>query len=94
MENNSPKNRKVWFITGASKGFGLELAKQLLAKGYQVAATTRRLANLEGALGRENASFLPLEVDLINEVSVKNAVAKTIKKFGTEYIDVELFAQQ
>ena len=76
MENNSPKNRKVWFITGASKGFGLELTKQLLATGHQVAATTRRLANLEGALGRENDNFLPLEVDLINEVSVKNAVSK------------------
>lgn len=79
MENNSPKNRKIWFITGASKGFGLELAKQLLAKGYQVAATTRRLANLEGALGRENASFLPLEVDLINEVSVKMPSRKPSK---------------
>lgn len=83
MENNSPKNRKVWFITGASKGFGLELTKQLLATGHQVAATTRRLANLEGALGRENDNFLPLEVDLINEVSVKNAVSKAVRKFGT-----------
>lgn len=83
MENISPKNRKIWFITGASKGLGLELAKQLLATGHQVAATTRRLATLEGALGRENDNFLPLEADLINEVSVKNAVAKTVQKFGT-----------
>lgn len=82
MENISPKNRKIWFITGASKGLGLELAKQLLATGHQVAATTRRLATLEGALGRENDNFLPLEADLINEVSVKNAVAKTVQKFG------------
>ena len=40
MENNSPKNRKVWFITGASKGFGLELTKQLLATGHQAVSYT------------------------------------------------------
>lgn len=86
MENNSPKKTKIWFITGASKGFGLELTKQLLSKGHKVAATSRRQANLEGALGAEKDNFLPLEADLINEVSVKNAVAKAIQKFGT--IDV------
>lgn len=86
MEKNSPNNTKVWFITGASKGFGLELTKQLLSKGHNVAATTRRVANLEGALGAEKDSFLPLEVDLIDENSVRNAVAKTVRKFGT--IDV------
>jgi NAD(P)-dependent dehydrogenase (short-subunit alcohol dehydrogenase family) len=34
-------NNKVWFITGASKGLGLELAKKLLAEGFKVAATSR-----------------------------------------------------
>ncbi len=82
MENNSPKNDKVWFITGASRGFGLELAKQLLSSGYKVAATTRRLANLEGAFIRETDAFLPLEVDLVNEESVRQAVTRAVKKFG------------
>ena len=82
MENNSPKNGKVWFITGASRGFGLELTRLLLEKGHRVASTTRRLANLELAIGRENDRFLPLEVDLVNEDSVKNALTKTVEKFG------------
>jgi len=34
-------NKKVWFITGASKGFGLSLVKQLLDAGELVAATSR-----------------------------------------------------
>lgn len=35
------KKEKVWFVTGASKGFGLALTKLLLANGNKVAATSR-----------------------------------------------------
>ena len=36
MENNRPENGKVWFITGASRGFGLEITKLLLEKGNKL----------------------------------------------------------
>lgn len=74
-------NQKTWFITGASKGFGLELVQQLLAKGEKVAATTRNKSELE-KLVPANANFLPLEVNLIDENSVGNAIAKTVETFG------------
>ena len=81
MENN-----KVWFITGASKGLGLELAKKLLAEGYQVAATSRSEEALIKVLGNTSENFLPLEMDLINEKSVKNAIELAVSHFKT--IDV------
>lgn len=81
MENN-----KVWFITGASKGLGLELAKKLLAEGFKVAATSRNEASLIHELGNASDDFLPLEMDLVNEKSVKAAIDKTINHFKT--IDV------
>ncbi|WP_264536395.1 oxidoreductase [Flavobacterium sp. N1736] len=81
MENN-----KVWFITGASKGLGLELAKKLLAKGYKVAATSRSEDALIKVLGNPSENFLPLEMDLVNEQSVKNAIEVTVSHFKT--IDV------
>ncbi len=81
MENN-----KVWFITGASKGLGLELAKKLLAEGYKVAATSRNESSLIEALGNTSESFLPLEMDLVNEESVKKAIDKAVNHFKT--IDV------
>lgn len=74
--------KKVWFVTGASKGLGLTLVKRLLAEGNSVAATSRNIAELQKAINEENDSFLPLEVDLINENSVENAIAKSIEKFG------------
>jgi len=75
------ENKKVWFVTGASKGLGLTLVKKLLSKGYNVAATSRNLNDLSNAVG-EFANFLPLSVDLMNEESVESAVSQTISKFG------------
>ncbi|MEB0249556.1 SDR family NAD(P)-dependent oxidoreductase, partial [Mucilaginibacter sp. 5B2] len=63
-------NKKTWFITGASKGLGLSLVKQLLAAGQNVAATSRHLAELVIAVGSTADNFLPIEVDLANEDSV------------------------
>lgn len=79
-------NNKVWFITGASKGLGLELAKKLLAEGFKVAATSRNEASLIAVLGNTSENFLPLEMDLVDEKSVKNAIDKTVNHFKT--IDV------
>ncbi|MCR5863115.1 SDR family NAD(P)-dependent oxidoreductase [Flavobacterium sp. J372] len=74
--------KKVWFITGASKGFGLEFINQLLAKGDAVAATSRSLSQLQTAANTTHENFLPLEVDLVNEQSVAKAIEATIAKFG------------
>ncbi|WP_031425442.1 SDR family oxidoreductase [Flavimarina sp. Hel_I_48] len=74
--------KKVWFVTGASKGLGLALVNKLLAEGYSVAATSRNSTALHEAISEESASFLPIEVDLVNENSVAAAVSKTIEKFG------------
>ncbi|MGV3559573.1 oxidoreductase [Larkinella arboricola] len=75
-------NQPVWFITGASKGFGLELVGQLLQKGHRVAATSRNVAELRRAVGAETADFLPLAVDLTDERSVGQAIQATTEQFG------------
>ena len=75
-------NTQVWFITGASKGFGLELVKQLLQQGHQVAATSRDISELRAAVGPESASFLPLAVDITAEASVGQAIDATVRQFG------------
>lgn len=78
----SNSNQKVWFITGASKGFGLILVKQLLAKGDFVAATSRTKSELEKVISVQSAQFLPLEVSLTDEQSVKSAIDATVAAFG------------
>lgn len=76
------ESKKVWFVTGASKGLGLALVMKLLADGYKVAATSRSLIDLNKAIGEQSTNLLHLQVDLINEQSVSKAISETIEKFG------------
>ncbi|RFZ84291.1 SDR family NAD(P)-dependent oxidoreductase [Mucilaginibacter terrenus] len=75
------ENQKTWFVTGASKGLGLSLAKQLLNKGYNVAATSRNIADLTKAVG-DHENFLALAVNLKSEESVADAISQSISRFG------------
>lgn len=74
--------KKVWFVTGASKGLGLVLVKKLLENGYRVAATSRDLHSLEAAIGRPSDSFLPLSMDLTNNEDVQTAIDHCVRHFG------------
>jgi NAD(P)-dependent dehydrogenase (short-subunit alcohol dehydrogenase family) len=73
---------KIWYITGASKGLGLALAKKLLNEGFRVAATSRNISELSKAVDNSSGNFLPLNVSLTDEASVQNSIAKTIEHFG------------
>jgi NAD(P)-dependent dehydrogenase (short-subunit alcohol dehydrogenase family) len=76
------ENAQVWFITGASKGFGLALVKLLLSNGNSVAATSRNVAELEKQIAEHRENLLPLRVDITDEESVRDAIRQTVEKFG------------
>ena len=75
------ENKKVWYVTGASKGLGLALVKVLLEQGYRVAATSRYRTSLTQAVGPDK-NFLPLEVDLTSEGSIAASLKATNDHFG------------
>ncbi|MEU4363251.1 SDR family NAD(P)-dependent oxidoreductase [Promicromonospora sp. NPDC023987] len=73
----------TWFVTGTSRGLGLELVRQLLERGDDVAATTRSTERLVAALGGTDTSrLLPLAVDLADQAQVTQAIATTEQRFG------------
>ena len=74
--------KKVWFVTGASKGLGLSLVRKLLQNGYRVAATTRNTQALIDEVGQCSDVFLPLEVTITDNNDVKKAIEKTMAHFG------------
>ncbi|RFS21732.1 SDR family NAD(P)-dependent oxidoreductase [Chitinophaga silvatica] len=76
------KTKKVWFVTGASRGLGLSLVEKLLKEGFMVAATSRDSRSLIAAIGEPSENFLPLEVNLNDNESVKEAINKSIARFG------------
>ncbi|SEW52701.1 oxidoreductase [Chitinophaga arvensicola] len=76
------KNQKVWFITGASRGFGLDITKAALAAGDKVVATVRsKPEQLKAALQHSDA-LLVVTLDVTNEAQVKTGVQEAIAHFG------------
>ena len=75
-------NQQVWFVTGASKGLGLALVKQLIDGDFKVAATSRNIDDLRRAVNTNNDYFLPLAVDLKTESSVQAAIESAVNHFG------------
>jgi NAD(P)-dependent dehydrogenase (short-subunit alcohol dehydrogenase family) len=72
----------VWFITGASRGLGLELAASALARGDQVIATARDPQAIAQALPEGRESMLALQLDVTDQKQVAAAVAAGVDRFG------------
>jgi NAD(P)-dependent dehydrogenase (short-subunit alcohol dehydrogenase family) len=78
---------KAWFITGASRGFGLRIAQLALAQGDAVVATARNTAAVIEKLG-EHPNLLAVPLDVTDEAQARAAVATAVERFGR--IDVLL----
>jgi NAD(P)-dependent dehydrogenase (short-subunit alcohol dehydrogenase family) len=78
---------KTWFITGASRGFGLRIARLALERGDNVVATARRAEAVADALGA-NANLLALPLDVTDETQARAAATAAVARFGQ--IDVLL----
>jgi NAD(P)-dependent dehydrogenase (short-subunit alcohol dehydrogenase family) len=74
--------QKIWFITGASKGFGLEIAKATLANGDKVIATVRKNADQLVEELRQGDNVMVVELDVTKEDQVTAGVQKGIARFG------------
>ena len=72
----------VWFITGASRGFGLEIARRALAEGNAVVGTARNPQAVRDALAGAGDRVLALPLDITDEQQVRQAVAAAVERFG------------
>ncbi len=81
-QQNDTTTSKVWFITGASRGFGRIWADAALRRGDKVAATARKSASLAGLKEKYGDDVLTLEMDVTNTEQVKTAVAQAHAHFG------------
>src|SRR3954466_6623536 len=72
---------KVWFITGAGRGMGTDIAKAALAAGYKVVATGRNTDKVIQAVG-ESADLLVVKLDVTNPSDADSAVKAAVNRFG------------
>ena len=75
-------SEKVWFITGASRGFGREWAIAALERGDKVAATVRDLSSLDDLVERFGDALLPIRLDVTDRDADFAAVAQAHDHFG------------
>ena len=71
----------VWFITGASRGFGLEIARAVLERGDAVVAAARDPKVVEIALGQRD-KLLSVELDVTDERQAQASVRAALTRFG------------
>jgi len=81
QSDNSGTN-KVWFITGASRGFGRIWADAALKRGDKVAATARKLESIADLKEKYGENVLTLELDVTKPDQAKAAVEQAHAHFG------------
>lgn len=72
----------VWFITGASRGLGAELAREALARGHRVAATSRDPDAVRCRFDSAADAVLPLRADVTDAESLQAAADAALDRFG------------
>ncbi|NYD67648.1 SDR family oxidoreductase [Agromyces atrinae] len=72
----------VWFVTGAARGMGVDIARAALAAGHSVVATARDADRVRAALG-EHDNLLALSLDITDEQAAQAAVDAAVERFGS-----------
>jgi NAD(P)-dependent dehydrogenase (short-subunit alcohol dehydrogenase family) len=75
------QKKKVWLITGAGRGMGVDIAKAALAAGHNVVATGRNTDKVTQALGKSPA-LLIVKLDITKSADADSAVEAAVNHFG------------
>jgi NAD(P)-dependent dehydrogenase (short-subunit alcohol dehydrogenase family) len=78
--------QKTWFITGAGRGLGVQIAKAAMRAGDRVVATARKRASISESLGPDSDQLLSVALEVTAADRVQAAVDAAVSRFGT--IDV------
>lgn len=74
--------KKVWFITGSSRGLGKSLTAAVLEKGDLVIATARQPQQLNELTAKYPEQILAVALDVTNKAQIRSAVQQGIQRFG------------
>lgn len=74
--------KKVWFITGTSSGFGRLLAEEVLEQGGKVVATARKPEVLADLAEKYPEAVRAVKLDVTDSEDVKNSIEAAVKEFG------------
>jgi NAD(P)-dependent dehydrogenase (short-subunit alcohol dehydrogenase family) len=74
-------SKQIWFITGAGRGMGVDIAKAALAAGHAVVATGRNPERISSAIGVHD-DLLPVKLDVTSLDDANTAARAAVDRFG------------
>jgi NAD(P)-dependent dehydrogenase (short-subunit alcohol dehydrogenase family) len=74
-------SEKVWFVTGAGRGMGVDIAQAALAAGHAVVATGRNPGRVAAAIGAHD-DLLVIALDVTDPAGARTAVDAAVQRFG------------
>jgi NAD(P)-dependent dehydrogenase (short-subunit alcohol dehydrogenase family) len=74
-------DKKVWLVTGAGRGLGVDIARAALAAGHAVVATGRNKEKVSSAIGEHN-DLVATKLDVTEPADAEAAVAAAVDRFG------------
>jgi NAD(P)-dependent dehydrogenase (short-subunit alcohol dehydrogenase family) len=80
MADNT-SGKKVWLVTGAGRGMGVDFAQAALAAGHAVVATGRNPERVRAAIGQHD-DLLTVALDVTDPASAQAAVQAAVDRFG------------
>jgi NAD(P)-dependent dehydrogenase (short-subunit alcohol dehydrogenase family) len=81
MPPSTDNARRVWLVSGASRGFGRAISEALLTRGEQLVATARG-ADFVDAFGQDHPEALAVQLDVTEPGAARAAVEQAVDRFG------------
>ena len=81
-KGNGDAQGRIWFVTGASSGFGRAVGRSVLASGGRLVATARDLAQLEASFDSAVSEAYVIPLDVTDAAAAVDAIRATVERFG------------
>jgi NAD(P)-dependent dehydrogenase (short-subunit alcohol dehydrogenase family) len=80
--STTANNDRVWLVTGASRGFGRAIGKEVLARGHRLVATSRDVDAIEDLVAEDPSRAMAVRLDVTDADAARQVADAAVSQFG------------